>query len=86
MALRGLWRRALRARINGNLGELRAWAKIIAGTVSENCEAALPRSGWNVQAVLCGDGTMSTAGVPLNEGSIYGSGSLVGGAEFFSGN
>ncbi len=62
--LRGLWRRALWARINGNLGELRARAKIIAGTVSENGEASLPRSGWNVQAVLCGDGTMSTARGP----------------------
>ncbi len=81
--LRALWLRAPRARINKNLEELQTCAKIIASSVSENFEAALPRSGWNVKAVFCGDGTMSTGGVPLNEGSIYGRGSLVGGAESF---
>ncbi len=44
---------------------------------------ALPTTGWNIQAVLCADGTITKARIPLSENPINASGGIVGGAESF---
>ncbi len=63
-----LWPFAVWATKNGSLGERALFPKVGANSAQKNPGAGLPTTGWNIQAILCGDGDdRSQARIPLSE-------------------